>query len=329
MISAPSRLHFGLFSVGGAGALQFGGSGLMIKSPQTVITATQATAFAASGPGHQACHRAIENWFKTMRISLAQTLGIEQLADLPVKLQIESLPPRHSGFGSGTQLALSSVVSVIRLLELPLPSPVELVTAVGRGKRSGIGSHGFFQGGFLIDRGKLPEDPLAPLDFHTDFPEPWSIVTVIHRAAVGLSGDLETNAFADLAKTTQSQRDEMLEIVRSKIMPGVVLSDYDTFADGVYEFGLRSGMMFAGIQNGAYNGPQIESLVNQIRNFGVNAVGQSSWGPCVFAITRDDSDARQLADFLQSEHGDECEIEITKADNQGAKTLIHPPARVR
>ena len=112
-------------------------------------------------------------------------------------------------------------------------------------------------------------------------------------------------------------------------MPGVVLSDYDTFADGVYEFGLRSGMMFAGIQNGAYNGPQIESLVNQIRNFGVNAVGQSSWGPCVFAITRDDSDARQLADFLQSEHGDECEIEITKADNQGAKTLIHPPARVR
>jgi predicted sugar kinase len=80
-------------------------------------------------------------------------------------------------------------------------------------------------------------------------------------------------------------------------------------------------MMFAGIQNGPYNGPHIEALIRQIRDFGVKAVGQSSWGPCVFAITRNDEDAQRLVGHLQSEYGDRCTIQTAKADNEGAKTF--------
>jgi beta-ribofuranosylaminobenzene 5'-phosphate synthase len=213
-ISAPSRLHFGLFSVGDAVARKFGGVGLMIDSPRTVVTASASDRLEITGPGQAASERALENWFTTMRLALKETLAITELSCLPVKLEIEALPPRHAGFGTGTQLALASAWAVTRFLGLATPSPVELATAVGRGKRSGIGSHGFGRGGFLVDRGKLDGESLAPLDFQTDFPEPWSIVTVIHKDSNGLSGDLESNAFSNLPDTTEAQRNEMIEIVR-------------------------------------------------------------------------------------------------------------------
>lgn len=294
----------------------------MIDSPRTIVTASRAESFhVGEGPGSMACSAAIENWFDTMRVSLTSGHSISQLRELPIHLEVDSTPPRHSGFGSGTQLALSSVMAITRLLELPLPSPIELVAAIGRGKRSGIGSHGFCHGGFLVDRGRSSEDRLAPLDFQTDFPEPWTVVTVILKDVRGLSGDQELDAFVDLPKTSEAQRNEMIEIVRNRIIPGVLQREYELFSDGIYEFGRRSGMMFAGIQNGPYNGPKIETLIDRIRVFGVNAVGQSSWGPCVFAITRNDEAAQRLVEFLHSEYCDRAIIGTCKADNEGAKVI--------
>jgi predicted sugar kinase len=57
-------------------------------------------------------------------------------------------------------------------------------------------------------------------------------------------------------------------------------------------------------------------------------VGQSSWGPCVFAIARNDETAQQLVTFLQSEYGDRCEVGVTQADNQGATILSSKPQTV-
>lgn len=326
-ISAPSRLHFGLFSIGDSVARKFGGIGLMIDSPRTIVTASQSESLQiADGPENRACWTAIQNWFVGMRLTLRSTLSIDRLDELPVHIDVESVPSRHAGFGSGTQLALSSVTAVTRLLELPLPRASELAALIGRGKRSGIGSHGFCRGGFLVDRGKLKEERLAPLDFRTDFPESWTIVTVIIEQAAGLWGAQEQNAFSRLPGTSVVKRDEMIEIVRNRIIPGVLHRDFDLFSEGVYEFGHRSGMMFAEIQNGPYNGPQIEELIDRIREFGVKAVGQSSWGPCVFAITRNDKAASQLVEFVHSAYGDRCSIGMTKADNTGAQTLDRKPA---
>ncbi len=321
-ISAPSRLHFGLFSIGDMVARKFGGIGLMIDAPRTMVTASRAESFRiADRPGSDACRAAIESWFAWMEVSLRSAGAIDRLEALPVHVEIDAVPPRHSGFGSGTQLALSSVMAITRLLELPVPGSLDVAAAIGRGKRSGIGTHGFFHGGFLVDRGKLGEEQLAPLDFRTDFPDAWTIVTVIPPGTSGLSGEQEQDAFTRLPETSHVERDRMIEIVRDRIIPGVLQQDFELFSDGVYEFGRRSGMMFSEIQNGPYNGPKIEALIGQIREFGVNAVGQSSWGPCVFAITRNDESARQLVEFLTTVHGDRCTIRTAKADNAGARTL--------
>jgi len=270
----------------------------------------------------------MQSWFNKLQNPLKQSLSVNQLSELGVKLRIESVPPRHCGFGSGTQLTLSAVMAVMHLFELPTPSPSEMAASVGRGKRSAIGSHGFFRGGFLVDRGRTSLDPLAPLDFQTEFPEVWSIVTVVLKDVCGLSGGMERSAFKALPPTSAAQRNELIEIVRSKIIPGILQHEYDPFAEGVFELGRRSGMMFSDIQNGAYNGPQVELLVTQIRDFGVPAVGQSSWGPCVFAIARNDKTAEQLATFLQTEYGNRCDVGITKADNLGARVINQQPQSI-
>ena len=293
----------------------------MIKDPRTVVTATKASTFEITGPNAEACRSSLQTWFDRLPVPLKQALSANRLCELGVKLRIESAPPRHSGFGSGTQLALSTVMAVTQLLELPSPGPSELAASVGRGKRSGIGSHGFFCGGFLVDRGVTSVGSLAPLDFQIDFPESWSIVTVLLENVAGLSGRMEVNAFQALPPTPVAQRNELIEIVRSKMIPGIIQMEYDAFAEGVFRLGRGSGMMFSKVQNGAYNGPAVETLVHQIRDFGVGAVGQSSWGPCVFAITSNDKQAQQLAAYLETAYSGSCDIRITQADNQGASTI--------
>jgi len=76
--------------------------------------------------------------------------------------------------------------------------------------------------------------------------------------------------------------------------------------------------MFDSIQGGPYQNESVSSLVQTCREFGVKAVGQSSWGPCVFAIASSDEIAAGLAEHLNQQHGSGVAVEITKADNEGA-----------
>ena len=87
-ISAPSRLHFGLFSVGDAVARKFGGVGLMIDAPRTVVNASRWEHFEIEGPNREVCQQALENWFATMQHSLPSPIWSEPISRLPVKLQI-------------------------------------------------------------------------------------------------------------------------------------------------------------------------------------------------------------------------------------------------
>ncbi|MDA7875157.1 hypothetical protein N9A77_00185 [bacterium] len=319
-VSAPSRLHFGLFSVGNKVKRRFGGAGMMIDGPRTEIEISRFSRLEIL-PHHDApaCHKAVNAWFESLKIPLKNDFSIDHPSELPLRISIKATPPRHSGFGSGTQLALATAFAVNSFFELPVPQPEEIAVSIGRGKRSAIGSHGFFKGGFLVDRGKLSTDLLAPLDFQVDFPSTWRIVTIISRRSPGLSGNQELDAFAKLPQTTQEERHKMIEIVRNQVLPGLLKTDLDTFGDGIFEFGRRSGMMFEKIQNGPYYGAEAESLVNKIRELGIRGVGQSSWGPCIFAVLNNDSEADHLMNWLESNHEGSLSMNKCRADNRGVR----------
>lgn len=294
----------------------------MIDHPRTVIAVSENDRLRITGAEADACQRAVSFWFKRLATHLQREFSIKTMDRIPVAIEIKSSPPRHCGFGTGTQISLSTVAAIAKLLGLPVQSPVKFASTLDRGKRSAIGTHGFCRGGFLVDRGKLDNEILAPLDFQTNFPEPWTIVLArLHtpqQSSVGVSGQQEIDAFKNLPPTSPQQRKEMIDLVKNKIIPGVTQRDYNLFSESLFEFGRKSGMMFDSIQGGPYQSESVAALVAQCREFGVKAVGQSSWGPCVFAIAKDKETATSLREHLTEKHGENVAVEITKADNSGA-----------
>ncbi|MEL7496902.1 MAG: hypothetical protein AAFN77_04790 [Planctomycetota bacterium] len=318
IVSAPSRLHFGLFSIGDQLAYRFGGAGLMIDRPRTVIRSRRADRLTIAASDVDRLRPIVERWFAASH-GLLRDQQIHSHDELPVELSIDTCPPVHCGLGSGTQLALSIATSLVLACGLPMPNSDELATSVDRGKRSAIGSHGFLRGGFLVDRGKRSDQLIAPLDLRVDFPSEWRVVTIINPNASLVFGAVEKSAFESLPPTTPAQRNAMVELMKNRVIPALMNEDFESFCQHLFEFGRRSGTMFQDIQGGPFNGPQVEAMIDLVREFGLAGTGQSSWGPCVYAITPDEGAANDLASFLVEKLGPEVNISICRGDNQGVQ----------
>jgi predicted sugar kinase len=85
----------------------------------------------------------------------------------------------------------------------------------------------------------------------------------------------------------------------------------------VYRFGHAAGQCFAAVQGGPYASDFAERLVNRIRRLGVEGVGQSSWGPTVFAVTQHHADAQSLIESLEAHYEQSLHFIISKPDNSG------------
>ena len=154
-VRAPSRLHFGLLSLGSAEywpnrrgelvlpARRFGSVGLMIESPGVTITVEPADAWSAAGP---MAERALK-FAKHVHQSLPKATARSQ------RVVVKRVPGSHAGLGTGTQLALAVARAVAASAEMPGLSGADLARRAGRGLRSALGLHGFENGGFLVEGG--------------------------------------------------------------------------------------------------------------------------------------------------------------------------------
>src|SRR5436190_5655277 len=130
-ITAPSRLHFGLWSLGDGHERQFGGVGAMIDCPQLKLTIKQAEELTANGAEADRALAFAYRWAE-----------FHHRATPTCHIEIHSAIPPHAGLGSGTQLALSIAAGLSAYCDLPTQSPQELALSVGRGLRSAVGTYG-------------------------------------------------------------------------------------------------------------------------------------------------------------------------------------------
>jgi predicted sugar kinase len=101
------------------------------------------------------------------------------------------------------------------------------------------------------------------------------------------------------------------------LLPAIVEGDLATFSESLYDFNRRAGELFSPVQGGIYAHPRIEGIVKFIRSAGTRAVGQSSWGPTVFAIGLPDQ-LSSLRGRLELECGVSAdEMTITEANCRG------------
>jgi beta-ribofuranosylaminobenzene 5'-phosphate synthase len=315
-IRTPSRLHFGLFSLPcaysstwlnqeGQATLprrQFGGVGLMIDQPGIELTVACSNHWLAEG---ELADRALR---------LAQRYCTSAGVQSPFHLRMISAAPEHAGLGTGTQLGLAVAYAIAHLTGQSLNAEV-LARHVGRGLRSALGVHGFAHGGLLVEGGKLTEAAISPLLARHDFPAEWSILLFLLPSLQGAHGQNERAAFAELMEQTRDDpsTESLCRLVLLNLLPALVERDLITFGEALYDFNRRVGTLFHAIQHGCYAHPRIEQLVKTLRDAGIKGVGQSSWGPAVFAIVP----AEQVTELCAWLSRTQDEIIVAQASNQG------------
>jgi beta-RFAP synthase len=247
--------------------------------------------------------------------------------DLPCKLTVLAAPAEHTGLGLGTQLGMSVAAGLSTLFDIPLQTPAELAISVGRGQRSAVGTYGFALGGLIVERGKRANEPISPLDCHLDLPTEWGVFLARARGASGLANLDEVRAMSDLPPPSASVTDQLENILRDRLVPAAARSNFDSFSAAVFDYGRLSGELFAPLQGGPYNGPLLTRIVELFRSRGLTGVGQSSWGPTIFAFTRSHDEATTLRKPLSEALGrlqpGGIELSHGPINQKGAKIKIH------
>lgn len=311
-VRAPSRLHFGLFAFGSGGPRQFGGAGAMIEQPGLELRLTAAEAWSFAGPMAERARRATE----------ALVADSPELQAAPRAVEVLRAPPEHVGLGTGTQLCMALALALCGERSL---SPRWIDRVVGgcrRGQRSAIGIHGFVWGGLLVDDGKRPGEALSPLVARVDLPPAWRFVLAMPRHERGLSGEAERAAFAALPPvpeaTSAALRREALQV----LLPAAQAGDFAGVSASLARYGRQAGACYAAQQGGVYANPRIAGIVTQFERLGVQGVGQSSWGPTVFALLPDDSSALAVVAQLRRQIDRGVQLIVASPANGGGRIAI-------
>jgi beta-ribofuranosylaminobenzene 5'-phosphate synthase len=314
VVSTPSRLHFGLLRFAQAEGPSFGGLGMMIAEPRCVVEIEASEAWAGEGVGFQ---RALEFARRVLD-------AVEAPVKPPsLRLRITSVIAAHQGLGGGTQLALAVAAGIRALLGLPTATAAELAALTGRGQRSAVGTHGFIHGGLIWEAGRQPGEAIGRLVARVPVPESWRIVLVNFHNQAGLSGKPEIDAFEGLSPVPAPTTERLKQLAERDILPAAERGSLEYFGEAVYEYGRIAGECFAPVQGGPYASLTVADCVHTIRDLGIAGVGQSSWGPTVFAVTEDLQQAEWLVETLAGRSaGSHHELHITAPDNRGA-TIAH------
>jgi beta-ribofuranosylaminobenzene 5'-phosphate synthase len=314
VIEAPARLHFGMLDLRGELGRRFGGIGTAIETPSLQLEATFSDALAASGPD---ADRALDFANRFLR---------HHELEPRVHLAIHRAIPAHAGLGSGTQLALSVARSLAELFGLPA-DVASLASAVGRAERSAVGTWSFAHGGFILEGGRLPgEHGPAPLLARLTMPSHWRCVLALPPISKPMTGDAERRAFTELPPPPRAEVERVAHLVLMSLLPALVAADIRAFGAALTEVQCMNGRWFAPAQGGLFAPGPTASLVRAFGDWGASGVGQSSWGPAVYAIVEDAASADALVKQAEASVEPDIALMVTTFDDRGAR-VSRPPAR--
>jgi beta-ribofuranosylaminobenzene 5'-phosphate synthase len=313
-VKTPARLHFGLIDLNGALGRIDGGVGLAINDPTFELVAK---------PSHRI---EVESYqYRNRAYTILE--GLQAKHNFPgIHVEFLSEIPAHSGFGSGTQLALGLGQAVNTLYDLNLSIP-DLAFAVARGGTSGIGVAAFEKGGFALDGGHpFPEEkssflpssavgnvPPPPILLRYPFPN-WDLL-IVSPNCKHISGETEVNPFQTLCPQPQSTAERLSHIILMKLLPAIHEENLFAFGDAINRiqtFGWKKVEIDA--QQGV-----LQQTLDFLRDSGAIGAGVSSWGPAIFAVGENlRALHRKTESFLDSlPNGGSCFV--TQPNNVGAR----------
>ena len=306
------RLHFGLTSLGHDPTRpQFGGVGVMVSPPGVHLELSRASEFSATG--------LLSDRVRRVAAAVAHHWGLPTLPD--IRIQVVTSPREHTGLGVGSQLDLAVAAGLGEALGFPWRDPVRLAQLTSRGRRSAVGTHGFLVGGFIVDGGHHHNEPLGQLVYRGQIPPTWRFVLSTPRHRKSYAGAAEDKAFADVPPVPFEMESEMQALMHGEMIPALDHADHKRFSQAVYRYGELAGQAFATVQGGTYISREAADLIAWLRAQGITGVGQSSWGPTIFAITPDQPTGAELAQAIRARGGSELEVTEAAPANSGAVVL--------
>ena len=313
-VRTPSRLHFSMVDLRGDLGRIFGSVGVTIDRPNIILKAEPAPRLTVTG-------------FRAERArEYAETVLEESGVTGGAKIYVVSDMLEHSGFGSGTQLALAVGTAISEIHGLD-QTPESLALLLNRSRRSGVGIYAFKQGGFIVDGGHRvgTTGDIPPLIFRHDFPEDWLFVIGLPDAAPGSSGKLEVDAFRNLEPPPTVLAGDVSRILLMQMIPALLEEDAEAFGAAMTSLDLKFGEHWKEVQGGLYSSPVIEEGAEFLLETGALGVGQSSWGPAFYGLVQGEGRAEdvrsQLEGFLNE--GDRSGAAfVAHAQNEGAEVTV-------
>jgi len=311
-VKTPARLHLGLIDLNGDLGRMFGGVGVGIDQPNIILYAQQAEQFLVTGKESALATQLMQRFFQNYLVSSS------------VHLHVEEIIPAHSGLGSGTQFALAVATALAKISGVKVSTP-ELSLAMGRAQRTGVGTAIFQKGGFVVDGGKKTAQNTAfpPLIYQQPFPRDWRFIVALPNVKKGLFSSEEKSAFTQLPPMPAEEVAKICRLTMFKLLPALAEKDLESFGEALTAIQIVTGNYFAHVQGGTYSNIAIAEALTFLKQLGVHGFGQSSWGPAVYGIVKQDKaqeTLKKVKKYLAKNVGGDAFV--AKANNQGATVKI-------
>ncbi len=306
-VVAPARLHLGFLDLHGGLGRKFGGIGIALGEPCTVLTVRRAERVAASGPSAE----------RARQIALRLIDGLK--IDGAFEIALEQAIPEHAGLGSGTQLVLALGAALACCAGRPV-DPREIAMLARRGARSGIGIGAFAMGGVIVDGGRAEEDEAPPpIVSRLAFPQDWRVLLLLDPRGGGLHGRAEHEAFHLLPRFPERLAAELCRLMLMQALPALAEADLPRFGEAVSELQRRVGDYFAPVQGGRFSSPQVAAALAWLEAAGVAGFGQSSWGPTGFALAASQAEGEAVMAEAERRWSGSLRFSLVGGRNRGAE----------
>ncbi len=312
-VETGARLHFGFYMLMPIHRL-WGGIGMGVDGIGYEVIIEESSSDSIRGCQAYRFHRLLEDARSKLK-----------LQGLQVRLEARRCIPEHRGLGSTTQAALAVYAGLAKLAGLDM-DVYRLAQLAERGRISGVGIAVFAEGGFIVDTGRRVGDELSvpkPIVRHS-VPDEWRIAYIIPVTTWKVSEDQE-RAFQ--GAISYEKQCKLLETVFTELLPSLVERDFASFTDALEALDEMMGEYFAASQGGRrYCCPESELAAELLRREGGKGVGQSSWGPLVYAFYQNEDEAREALNKVVArleEEGVRLEAYgLLRPRNRGALILV-------
>ena len=317
-VETGARLHCGFQNLALAHDRLYGGVGVALAEPRIVVSAESASTVECDDD-------AVEPFVA----DAVSALGVEG-----ARVTVEERFERHAGFGSGTQLALATLVAVARAHD-GYADARTYAPGLGRGGRSGVGVATFESGGFVVDAGHPTErfTSRPPAEGSWSVPQPvvqrelpshWRFVLVTPAAGPGKSGKPEEQSMrAVVERADPGIADDISQLLTRRLLPAVAERDVAAFGSALARLGRLNGAWYADEQGGVYRPPAGQLIDSLGDSPAVYGAGQSSWGPTVYGVTREREagEAREAARAALDSVAGDGTVRVVAPRNTGAALM--------